>query len=245
MWSLSRGSRAINKALLQHPGSSCTRTVSGTGRGGEQGEPDHSHPLPSHLPLPAPSTLGSVPGFSQPDFTGQQPLITRACPHPSHQMILRFMKISLSTTPQLGSRAGTGPLQLLPCSALASNTTGPQACRQPGQELGQPFRVGRWHCRGRAEAAFCSTLTPSQRQLSCSRCCAAGTGVMVRVGRWQLPGLPRHLQLWGTSTQPWRGACPLPSGAWGRHLPAALEQLRSGQGCRQLPPAQSRHSSAG
>lgn len=100
-----------------------------------------------------PPTLGSVPDFSQPDFTGQQPLITRACPHPSHQMIRRFMKISLTIIPQLGSPAGTAPLQLLLCcglsqrSALASSTTGPQdqACRYPGQELQQAFRVRRWH----------------------------------------------------------------------------------------------------
>lgn len=84
-----------------------------------------------------------MPGFSQPDFTGQQPLITRASPHPSHQMILGFMKISLTTLPQLGSHAGTGPVQLLPCSglsqccALASSTTGPQ-----GQSVMQGSRPG-------------------------------------------------------------------------------------------------------
>lgn len=108
-----------------------------------------------------------MPGFSQPDFTGQQPLITRACPHPSHQMIRRFMKISLTTIPQLGSHAGTGPLQLLlccrlsHCCALASSTMRPQgqSCREPGQELCQAFRVGKWQRRGRAQAVFCSMLT--------------------------------------------------------------------------------------
>lgn len=46
---------------------------------------------------------------------------------------------------------------------------------------------------------------PSQPQLSWSRCCEAGVGVMVSLGRGQLPGLPWHcrcLQLWGTSIQP-------------------------------------------
>lgn len=98
-----------------------------------------------------------MPGFSLPDFTGHEPLITRACPHPSHQMILKFMKISLTIIPQPGSHAGTGALQLLPCCrpsqccAPASSTTAPRTKHAGIQELCQAFRVGRWHCRGRTQ----------------------------------------------------------------------------------------------